>query len=661
MIDKYEGFNIVKMAEYLKHRRNTRKDTLLVLGARAGGLFRSSSFSKVLSTFSSNFDRLLHVQKFAECFNILRRDMLSQGEVDAIVKAALQEVSFSEADYCVAQLVKRGYFNTLITTNVDDILEQACIKAEVELDLFVPHAAVERLRTQSTSRNLHPLLIKPFGDLISREYSINNRTYFLRKAEYLRKIMNDERNMPVLLVGLDPIWDQDIFSLLFPRKGPVWYVDEERPLVNSPLERYLQKCDVQYVTGDEERYTSFFLSLYRNVVGDSDPARRVKPQSTQSTALESTSDLMSSLNAQTWAVRQREQEVPKPRVTITLLYARLPGALLAYYHAETMPLVQYKIENNGLEAVKVVLSAEIEAYSTPAIDTLEVQPQSQRICYQLPRLDTDKASLLTKSVSVPAHIQVCYLKEGVELPYNTREFHVNFQESVELPYDIQKFRVSFMARNMMRWAVPDVKNSGKKLPLLQHLAAWVTPGTNPVKIMFRNAIYYHPRKTLNGYPSQYSPDVPRSQVKAIFRALKEMGKIMYVAANFIISSEGNDVIQTIRLPDECLRECEANSIEGAVLYASLIECASLEPVIILQKDHAFVGWKTGKNGNEYEFLETTMTLNASFDEAFAEGMNAYAQLKRKRLFEREPFDKDGFAYLLDIKQLRNVGIHPMVP
>lgn len=662
MINEYEGFNIVKMAEYLKLRKNTQKETLLVLGARAGGLFRSGSLSEALSTFSDNFEILSYMQRFAECFNILKRGMLSQPEIDKLVKSVLEEVSFDEADYCIAQLVKRGYFNTLITTNVDNILEQAFTRAKVEIEMFVPGATVDRnlrptltmlfgdlasKKYASDKRNLRSMLIKPFGDLASGEYSINNRTNYVRRAEALRRIMNDKRNMAVLLVGLDPIWDHDIFSLLFPLEGHVWYVDEERPLMPSPLARYLQKSKVQYITSDEGRYTSFFRNLYRQIVGDSDPARRVKaqlPPSTDMVSLLSTDDLVSALREQALVVRQRDQEAPKLRVTMTPLYTRLPSGVLAYYHAETMPLVQYKIENNGPEAVKVVLSVEIAGYALPAIDTFEVQPQSWHSYHQLPRLETDKAGLLTETISASVRVRVCYLRDGVELPYDTLNFSIRF-----------------MACNLMRWAVPDIRDRARKVSLLKHLAAWVTPSTNLVKVMFRNAIYYHPRKTLNGYPSQYSPDAPRSQVKAIFQALKEIGEIVHSASRFVVSPDGNDVIQTIRLPDECLRERKANCIEGAVLYASLIECASLEPVIVLQKDHAFVGWKTGKNSTEYEFLETTMTQTASFDEAFAEGMDAYWQLKKKRLFECEPFDKNGFACLLDIKQLRDVGIYPMLP
>ena len=58
-------------------------------------------------------------------------------------------------------------------------------------------------------------------------------------------------------------------------------------------------------------------------------------------------------------------------------------------------------------------------------------------------------------------------------------------------------------------------------------------------------------------------------------------------------------------------------------------------------------------------LETTMTLSHSFEQAHAGGMESYRQLQENGWFNREPFDPNGYACLLDIKMLHDSGIFPM--
>ena len=103
------------------------------------------------------------------------------------------------------------------------------------------------------------------------------------------------------------------------------------------------------------------------------------------------------------------------------------------------------------------------------------------------------------------------------------------------------------------------------------------------------------------------------------------------------------------------------------------EWALLEPLIppekpggccsrsgdLFLRDHALGGWKTGARAHTDEFLDTTVTCNAPFEDAFDRGMERYQQLVREGWFNRDMFDPTGFAHLLDIKVLHNSGIHPM--
>jgi len=651
-----ESFDIVKMAEFLKLRKKTQATTLLVLGSRAGGLIRSSFLPETLRDFSTNFDGLLPLQKFAECFHILNRVTSIQGDVYDILRTALQEVDIAHADICVARLAKQGFFNRLVTANIDNILEQAFMQSDMrqlrDFDVFIPRNGASNKSTRFTGIKQSFLVVKFFGDLAVEEYNITSRVRHLTVAENLQQLMDTIRDWNILLVGFDPIWDQHILPALFPRNGTVWYVNEESPYRSSLLDDWLQNSNAQCIIGPEGQYERFFQKLCTLLDDDSDTYRPtsstgqgqanvpIRPLPSPNEA-EQANSLQQSLKAQAQEIRVKEQSLPQsPTVTVKILYSHLPSGALACYDVKTMPLVQYEIVNDRTESIVMVLFAQIEGFSYPRIDTVEVPPQSRSVHYQLPLLDREKVQALTERRPVPVHTRVSYLKDGVEFLYQSQDFDVYLT-----------------ARNVIRWAVP--AREGGYLPLFEHIAAWVTPHKESVKAMIRSAVNYHPQKLLAGYPPSPKSEVPRRQVKAIFQALKKEGKIVYTNSPLVIGSDGSDALQAVRLPDESLREQQANCIDGAVLYASLLEYAALYPVIVIQTGHAFVGWKTWREATSYEFLETTMTAHATFEQACSKGMDNYRYLQERGWFNRKPFDPDGFACLLDIKMLHDSKVFPM--
>ena len=648
MIDSYEIFDIMKMAEFLKLRKRTQGTTLLFLGSRAGGLYRSNFLYNALCYFSTNFHRLSPLQQFDECFHILNRDRWSPREVDEILHTTLKQANLEEADACIAQLSKRRFFNRLVTTNIDGLLEQAFVwngmKEFRDFDVVVVETDGKQMPISSKDKTSSFPIIKVFGDLDAGTYNITNRPRHLELAGNLRRFMDDIRSWHILIVGFDPIWDAHMIPALFPRKGTVWYVNEEPPYETSTLADALRTCNAQYIIGPQGAYQRFFQDLYQLIADSTDPLHPLSdtgpivfPENVEQTIRLKNN----TLKWQAEEVLRKESTPPTSlKVTIERLYSHLPSAVLTYYRAETMPLIKYTIVNDLPEAVSVVLSSEIQGLSAPCIDTVVVAPQTRSVHYQLPSYKGHG----TLSALFPAFVytSVSYLKDGVEVPYSEQS-HV----------------VYLTARNVIRWAVP--AREGGFLPLFEHLAAWVTPNTDAVNAMYYSATDYHPQKVLNGYPLYSNPEVVRSQARAIFQALKKVGRITFVNTPITIGTGAHERLQTIQLPNESLRDHQANSIDGAVLYASLLERAGLHPVIVIQPGNAFVGWKTSKDGDSYEFLDTTMTANASFEQAHAKGTENYRSLQEIGWFKREPFDPHGFAHLLDIKTLRDKGISAMDP
>src|SRR5262249_14987291 len=79
--------------------------------------------------------------------------------------------------------------------------------------------------------------------------------------------------------------------------------------------------------------------------------------------------------------------------------------------------------------------------------------------------------------------------------------------------------------------------------------------------------------------------------------------------------------QRVRLPARSLREKQANCLDGAVLFASMLLACEIPPFILLIRDHAIVGWKVGWPPM---WLETSRISSASsFADACKEGVRIF--------------------------------------
>ena len=68
-------------------------------------------------------------------------------------------------------------------------------------------------------------------------------------------------------------------------------------------------------------------------------------------------------------------------------------------------------------------------------------------------------------------------------------------------------------------------------------------------------------------------------------------------------------------PREALDEQQANCLDGALLFASLLEAASLNPALVILPNHALVAWQKGSGRDEWDYLETTLINSATFEQA----------------------------------------------
>jgi hypothetical protein len=259
------------MGEWLERRRRSNHQTILLLGSRAGALYRSLPFynyceqhtSQKLQTYSP-------IWSFRECYKILLQQQLGERELHAILQDSFKHIKnlLGEGDGCFAEIVRRGYFREIISINIDDIVERALshvgLIEDRDFEVLIPEK--ERKLPLSQERELPYRLTKVFGDWLSREYAIYNReSYITDHAEldqYLRNILRDD----VLAIGIDPIWDSGILPLLHDAPTTLWFVNEEKDIIyDQQVTSILDQTKSVAALGPSYRYEEFWRSLYRHL------------------------------------------------------------------------------------------------------------------------------------------------------------------------------------------------------------------------------------------------------------------------------------------------------------------------------------------------------------------------------------------------------------
>ena len=164
--------------------------------------------------------------------------------------------------------------------------------------------------------------------------------------------------------------------------------------------------------------------------------------------------------------------------------------------------------------------------------------------------------------------------------------------------------------------------TGRPRDLTKYYAAWVTPHVEPIQALVRRAAERVPDRRIWGYQGRPDPEATTTQVKALSDTLKEAG-IAYIDSVIDFGAGPGQVTQRTRLPRESLRHRSANCIDGTVLFASLMESASLHAGIVLVPGHAFVAWEKWRGSDEWDYLETTMIGTHDFAAATACGRDLY--------------------------------------
>nr|BBH94271.1 hypothetical protein KTA_24700 [Thermogemmatispora argillosa] len=260
--------SIPDIAKLLDIRKQSGSGIVLVLGARAGAFYRlSSAFQEMVMGFSErSLQGLSKPAAFGECYRVLNEHPFSERDLDSIFQAALRDVTVTMADLCLAELVKEEYFSEIITTNIDDLLEQAFSLVEMRegqhYEVFIPGRSYEHRLLLPQRRPCR--VIKVFGDLVARVYDARRQRSYLDRQAVLKSHLQQVLGSDILVIGLDPVWDAELIDLL-PLDGGLsstWFVDESLPPPESQMDRVFHARQALYLTGWDGQYENFLKALF---------------------------------------------------------------------------------------------------------------------------------------------------------------------------------------------------------------------------------------------------------------------------------------------------------------------------------------------------------------------------------------------------------------
>ena len=293
-----------------------------------------------------------------------------------------------------------------------------------------------------------------------------------------------------------------------------------------------------------------------------------------------------------------------PTVAIQLNMPCIPTAYYEVLDPAVYPLLTCTI-TPGSTNRRVRVSAVVEGYSTPAVEVVDVGPQ------------TGPQAVKLKPILSP---------EAVARIVDIRAASVNVRADLLGGGDLDQRtpRVWLLARTSAPLAVqnPDGKTWQD---MSQFLGTFVTPK--------QPAIQAYLRKVAAGMGAQlsgYYGDV-EAQVRAVYETLKEDTKLVYVQSSEELNLEAGVRLQHVRLPREALKRGEANCADGSVLFASLLLAFGLHPALVILPQHIIVAWETAPDCGKWHYLDISkidthdFAMAQKFGQTEAESYAAKAQ------------------------------------
>ncbi len=181
-----------------------------------------------------------------------------------VLSDMFKKLSPSRGYFALAKLIKAGYFDLILTTNFDTLLEDALVKAGVRTSDFkvlingeTPEDQILHLVKQPTPRIK---ILKLHGDLNARVFAFTPQEV-AEFSEKIEMVVKKYLAQNVVIVG-HTLRDDDINRCLSSaRGGSIWYVNSAPPVQSALIRRALKRRKAVQILGPKGAFDTFFELL----------------------------------------------------------------------------------------------------------------------------------------------------------------------------------------------------------------------------------------------------------------------------------------------------------------------------------------------------------------------------------------------------------------
>jgi hypothetical protein len=261
--------NIEELANLMRDKKKRNQPPYaLFLGAGAslasGAPNMQQIINDVVGTLGGEDPKTLSEKEKTRVFyNIL--DRLSSSERYSVLSKYLRHAAPSRGYLNLAQLVREGYFNTILTTNFDTFLEGSLLEAGLrarDITVTIAGADLERLIHDTTKMESTRIwIIKLHGDL-SSAFAFTHQEVD-EFSEQIKSLLRRFLARNIVIVG-HTARDEEINRYFRTASGDLWYVNPDQRQASE----FTLKVTSRFITGIYGSFDAFFgeladLLLYR--------------------------------------------------------------------------------------------------------------------------------------------------------------------------------------------------------------------------------------------------------------------------------------------------------------------------------------------------------------------------------------------------------------
>jgi len=225
------------ISELIKRHQHTMGKVVLILGSgiplRPDRLSSAERVARALRDYAARLDPSVGEQsRPEEIVAITESRDPSPAEAAQYAAPHFRDVVPTEGHLRLARLINEGYFATIFTLGVDDLLERALAQMHLHPDeqynLMNVGLATRREIAGALADSRRVTLVKVLGTVGSSGFALTRR----QTQSYLRRIQRflfDTASATTFVAGYADA-DADVIGCLKPEGGPLWWISPRYPL-----------------------------------------------------------------------------------------------------------------------------------------------------------------------------------------------------------------------------------------------------------------------------------------------------------------------------------------------------------------------------------------------------------------------------------------------